>query len=307
MEMKLLRSIKLPYSSCRIAVAAEARRIAVNGKRDVHVLEDYGKEISHWAIPEKTRLGKIAVNPTGTHIVFTTEDEIRLYHTSGKVKGRRKHNQWGRDSFGHCEFSLDGRYLWAVCPGGDPRSPNVYILDITDLGIIAESPLEIGEECHFGFHFHPDGNTVFLEAGAGQDGIRTYCCTFAKGRLSVEHLPDLDWQPVYAIHPTGKEVLTGSVMDGCMQRRSYPSRKVLAEVEEEYCFVIGDPIYLDADRILLLTGEEEIYLLDSVSLEIKERLEVKTDNDFMDIRLLDEILITSHHKNKGIRLWACPR
>ncbi|MFC2146721.1 hypothetical protein ACFLRT_05100 [Acidobacteriota bacterium] len=307
MKMELLRSIKLPFSSCQIAVAAVARLIAVNCKRDIYVLENSGKEISHWVIPGNTRLGKIEFNPTGTHIVFATEDEICLYHTYGKVRGSRKHTRWGLDSFGHCQFSPDGRYLWAVCPGGDPGNPIVCILDTNNLGIIAESPLEIGEECHFGFHFHPDGKTVFLEAGAGQDGIWTYCCTFAKGCLSVKHLPDLDWQPVYAIHPTGKEILTGSLMDGCMQRRSYPSRKVLVEVEEEYCFVSSDPIYLDPDRILLLTGGDEIYLLDSVSLEIEDRLEVKTDNDFMDIRLLDEILITSHRMNRVIRIWACPR
>lgn len=70
--------------------------------------------------------------------------------------------------------------------------------------------------------------------------------------------------------------------------------------------VICDLIYLDPDRILVLTGGDEIYLLDSKSLEIKDRLEVKTDNDFMDIRLLDEILITSHRMNRVIRIWACP-
>jgi hypothetical protein len=307
MEMKLLRSIKLPYSYCQIAVAVEARLIAVNGKRDVYVLDDSGREISHWIIPGKTSLGKIAVNPMGSYIAFAAEDEIRLYHTSGKVKATRKYNRWGCNSFGHCEFSLDGVYLWAVCPGGDPKDPIVQILDMTDLSIVAESPLKTGEESHFRFHFHPDGKTVFLEAGAGQDGIWTYCCTFEKGRLFVKHLPDLDWRPVYAIHPTGEEILTGSLMDGCMQRRSYPSGKVLVEVEEEYCFVMCDPIYIDSDRILVLTGEEEIYLLDSMSLEIEDRLQVKIDDDFMDIRLLDKILITSHRKNRGIRFWTYPR
>jgi hypothetical protein len=174
------------------------------------------------------------------------------------------------------------------------------------LGIVAESSLDIGEECHFGFNFHPDGKTVFLEAGAGQDGIWTYCCTLAKGRLTVEHLPDLDWRPVYAIHPTGKEILTGSLMDGCMQRRSYPSRKTLTEVEAEYCFVASKPVYLGPNRIMVLTGDEEICVLDAKSLEIEDRLEAKTDRDVMDIQILDEILITSHHRSKGIRLWACP-
>ncbi len=72
---------------------------------------------------------------------------------------------------------------------------------------------------------------------------------------------------------------------------------------DEQTFIVCNPIYLRDERILIVTGEEEVCLLDSTSLEIIEHVDLGQFTDIWSIRQVDpQTLVTSHY-GKGVRLW----
>src|SRR5207249_3840916 len=115
---------------------------------------------------------------------------------------------------GCCAFASDGRYLWATVPTWSAERPceandEVWLIDLQSRSLLDRRTLDAAAAgCHP--ILHPDGETVGLSIGEGQDGARTRWVRPAPdqhGRIDLRFAPRYD-RILTAIHPSGREYLT---------------------------------------------------------------------------------------------------
>ena len=269
MKVELAHSFKIPRSPRAIATEPQARMIAVRSQREVYLFTEEGKEIARWTLPGKDRIDGMTIHPAGTYIAVATLRELLICDSSDGTIKSKPYGRWGQYSFCEPAYSACGSFLYIVAPEEDTNNPCVQVLNTADLTVIDECQLLLDEECGYSFVFHPNGKQGFIDAGAGQDGIWAYRFSLSKTGLSVEHLPELDWRPVNSIRPNGKEILTSSMMDGCLQRRNLRSLDVLEEIEDELGVTMYQAYYFDNKHILARLDEEEaLGLLHADTLEV---------------------------------------
>jgi hypothetical protein len=157
----------------------------------------------------------------GTHAVaddlslvaLSLRDHVLVLDHSGHRVARFGHHPWGNSDseLGCCVFAPDGRHLWATVPTWSPEQPfmandQLWLIDLTAWAVRDRRKLNVAAAGSMALH-HPDGHTVGLEIGEGQDGARICWARPAHGKIVLRTAPSHD-RILVDIHQGGGEYLT---------------------------------------------------------------------------------------------------
>lgn len=135
-------------------------------------------------------------------------DHVRVVDGGGQEVARFPHPHWPFGSSGCCAFSPDPRYLWATVP---PRPEKVFRTG-DELWLIDRRVWWMIDWVHLRTAAagcepvqHPDGQTVGLSVGEGQDGSLMRWARAHRGQIELRFGPDD--RVLVAVHPDGDEYL----------------------------------------------------------------------------------------------------
>ncbi|HEU5318842.1 MAG TPA: hypothetical protein VFX49_22195, partial [Chloroflexota bacterium] len=194
------------------------------------------------------------------------------------------HHAWGNSDSetGCCAFASGGRYLWATVPTFTPEQPlladdAVWLIDVATRALLDTRRLNVaGAGCH-PVH-HPDGDTLGLSIGEGQDGSPIRWVRPARDhdgqpgssvRIDLRFAPGDD-RVLMDVHPAGHEYLTTPHGSGSWEliRHRFADDAAIEKLaaptefseEDRWDLYAG---YLTEDLILASTsdGESERHLL----------------------------------------------
>jgi hypothetical protein len=162
-------------------------------------------------VPDPYR-GVHAVTNDLSLVALSLQHQVLLLDGRGQQLASFPHQPWGMgdpDS-GCCVFSPCGRYLWATVPtwpeGSWQANDELWLIDLASLSVVDRRKLDV---CAAGSTpvQHPDGRTVGLDIGEGQDGAAIRWARADRGRIGVRFAPGDD-RCLAAVHPDGQEYLT---------------------------------------------------------------------------------------------------
>jgi hypothetical protein len=162
-------------------------------------------------VPDPYR-GVHAVTPDLSLVALSLQHRVLLLDGRGQQLASFPHQPWGMgdpDS-GCCAFSPCGRYLWATVPtwpqGSWQANDELWLIDLASVSVVDRRKLEV---CAAGSTpvQHPDGHTVGLDIGRGQDGAAIRWARADRGRIGLRFAPGDD-RFLAAVHPNGQEYLT---------------------------------------------------------------------------------------------------
>ncbi|BCS26800.1 uncharacterized protein APUU_51511S [Aspergillus puulaauensis] len=119
-----------------------------------------------------------AVTPSLDRAAYLNRDSVMCINQTGHLVWRYYLEPlYAYDSVasGQCAFSRDGSYLWVYRPDAmNDRGPDLLVVLDPDSGDeIARVELDsVGQGATFAVH--PDGRTLLLDVGEGQDGVKVY-------------------------------------------------------------------------------------------------------------------------------------
>ncbi|HZC99772.1 MAG TPA: hypothetical protein VFA46_06140 [Actinomycetes bacterium] len=157
----------------------------------------------------------------GTHAVaddlslvaLSLRDHVLLLDHSGHQVARFGHHPWGNSDseLGCCVFAPDGRHLWATVPTWSPEQPllandELWLIDLTAWAVRDRRKLNVAAAGSTPLR-HPDGHTVGLAIGEGQDGARIRWARPARGKIALRAAPSYD-RILVDIRQSGGEYLT---------------------------------------------------------------------------------------------------
>jgi hypothetical protein len=156
--------------------------------------------------------GAHAVSRDLSLVALSLQHRVLLLDGRGQQLASFPHQPWGMgdpDS-GCCAFSPCGRYLWATVPtwpeGSWVANDELWLIDLASLSVVDRRKLDV---CAAGSTpvQHPDGHTIGLEIGEGQDGAAIRWARADRGRIGLRFAPGDD-RCLAAVHPNGHEYLT---------------------------------------------------------------------------------------------------
>jgi hypothetical protein len=156
--------------------------------------------------------GAHAVSRDLSLVALSLQHRVLLLDGRGQQLASFPHQPWGMgdpDS-GCCAFSPCGRYLWATVPtwpeGSWVANDELWLIDLASLSVVDRRKLDV---CAAGSTpvQHPDGHTVGLGIGQGQDGTAIRWARAEHGRIGLRFAPGDD-RCLAAVHPDGQEYLT---------------------------------------------------------------------------------------------------
>lgn len=162
-------------------------------------------------VPDPYR-GVHAVTGDLSLVALSLQHRVLLLDGRGQQVASFPHQPWGMgdpDS-GCCAFSPCGRYLWATVPtwpeGSWQANDELWLIDLAGLSVVDRRKLDV---CAAGSTpvQHPDGHTVGLDIGEGQDGAAIRWARADRGRIGLRFAPGDD-RSLAAVHPDGQEYLT---------------------------------------------------------------------------------------------------
>jgi hypothetical protein len=162
-------------------------------------------------VPDPYR-GVHAVTSDLSLVAVSLQHRVLLLDGRGQQLASFPHQPWGMgdpDS-GCCAFSSCGRYLWATVPtwpqGSWQANDELWLIDLASLSVVDRRKLDV---CAAGSTpvQHPDGHTIGLEIGEGQDGAAIRWARADRGRIGLRFAPGDD-RCLAAVHPNGHEYLT---------------------------------------------------------------------------------------------------
>jgi len=162
-------------------------------------------------VPDPYR-GVHAVSNDLSLVALSLQHRVLLLDGRGQQLASFPHQPWGMGApdSGCCVFSPCGRYLWATVPtwpeGSWMANDELWLIDLASLSVVDRRKLDV---CAAGSTpvQHPDGHTVGLSIGEGQDGAAIRWARADRGRIGVRFAPGDD-RCLAAVHPDGQEYLT---------------------------------------------------------------------------------------------------
>jgi hypothetical protein len=152
----------------------------------------------------------------------------------GQEVARFPHQSWQIGESGCCGFSRRGRDLWAIVPPRPERffwpSAELWLIDLRGKSVVDWRKLEaisVGcEPVH-----HPDGQTIGLDIGEGQDGSWIRWARADRDRIDLRFGPEWD-RVLTAVHPDGDEYLTTPHPSGTnkLTRHYFPDDRPIEEL-----------------------------------------------------------------------------
>jgi hypothetical protein len=145
-------------------------------------------------------------------VALSLQRRVLLLDGRGQQLASFPHQPWGTGDpeSGCCAFSGCGRYLWATVPtwpeGSWEANDELWLIDLASLSVVDRRKLDV---CAAGSTplQHPDGRTVGLDIGEGQDGAAIRWAHPDGGRIGLRVAPGDD-RCLAAVHPDGQEYLT---------------------------------------------------------------------------------------------------
>ena len=166
--------------------------------------------------------GRHAVSDDVSHVALSLKHEVALLDARGSRIAAFPHYPWGKGDSEHgcCAFASCGRYLWATVPTFTPEQPlladdAVWLIDVPTRSLLDERRLNVAEAGCSSVH-HPDGETIGLDIGEGQDGspFRWVKPVYEQDggsagrvRIDVRFAPGID-RVLADVHPEGQEYVT---------------------------------------------------------------------------------------------------
>jgi hypothetical protein len=156
--------------------------------------------------------GVHAVTSDLSLVALSLQHRVLLLDGRGQQLASFPHQPWGMgdpDS-GCCAFSPCGRYLWATVPtwpqGSWQANDELWLIDLASPSVVDRRKLDV---CAAGSTpvQHPDGHTVGLDIGKGQDGAAIRWARADRGHIGLRFAPGDD-RFLAAVHPDGQEYLT---------------------------------------------------------------------------------------------------
>jgi hypothetical protein len=156
--------------------------------------------------------GAHAVTSDLSLVALSLQHRVLLLDGGGQQLASFPHQPWGMgdpDS-GCCAFSPCGRYLWATVPtwpeGSWVANDELWLIDLASPSVVDRRRLDV---CAAGSTpvQHPDGHTIGLDIGRGQDGAAIRWARADRGRIGLRFAPGDD-RFLAAVHPDGQEYLT---------------------------------------------------------------------------------------------------
>jgi hypothetical protein len=160
-------------------------------------------------LPAHTQ-GTHAVTQDCSLVALSMLDHALVLDAGGQQVARFPHPPWQAGASGCCVFSPDPRYLWVTVP---PR-PEPFFATGDELWLIDRRVMRVVdwrllEAAAAGCEpvQHPDGQTIGLDIGEGQDGSLIRWVRAHRDRIQLRFGPDQD-RVLVAVHPDGGEYLT---------------------------------------------------------------------------------------------------
>ncbi|QKW23563.1 hypothetical protein HUT16_34710 [Kitasatospora sp. NA04385] len=212
-----------------------------------------------------------AVAPDLERAYYTTLDAAVCVGADGDELWRAVIEEEWTHAWGHrpgCGLSADGRRLWFYRPdaiAGRSGYDVWTVLDAATGEVLGRA--ELGTVGHAGEHFvHPDGESVLLDVGEGQDGTVVFRGSLAAGGLELVTYPWTD-RCLIGLSPDGEHFLTVDHGQGDFAVHAHPGGEVEFTVtvddfgyDGERCEAVVEWSggYLDADTLaVVLYGEDE--------------------------------------------------
>ena len=109
-------------------------------------------------------------------VALSLRDHVRLVDHTGQRLADFAHPPWGNNGSeqGCCTFAADSRHLWATVPTSLPEhhrtgsDDELWLINLTALTVVDHHRLDVAAASTP--LRHPDGQTVGLSIGEGQDG-----------------------------------------------------------------------------------------------------------------------------------------
>jgi hypothetical protein len=151
--------------------------------------------------------GRHAVAKDLSRVALSLQREVLLLTGSGDEVARFAHPPWGRGASetGCCVFASDQRYLWATAPTRE-ESDELWLADVDEGVVLDRRPLDAWAAGCDPVP-HPDGQTIGLAIGEGQDGSLIRWARADRGQIELRMTPSID-RVLVDVHPSGEEYLS---------------------------------------------------------------------------------------------------
>jgi hypothetical protein len=157
-------------------------------------------------LPSRWR-GRHAVTEDLSRVALSLQHEVLVLSGDGEEVCRLAHPDW--DTFGVrsgcCAFAPDQPYLWATVPDVEGFD-ELWLVDLDQQVVVDRRPLD-STAVGCAPLYHPDGRTIGLEIGEGQDGALIRWMRADRGRIQLRLVPSID-RILVAVHPSGAEYLS---------------------------------------------------------------------------------------------------
>jgi hypothetical protein len=164
-----------------------------------------------WRLPLPDHAhGTHAVTQDCSLVALSMPDHALVVDGGGQQVARFPHQPWQEGASGCCVFSPDPGYLWVTVP---PRPEALFAtgdeLWLIDLRVMRVVDWRLLETVAAGCDPvpHPDGQTIGLSIGEGQDGSLLRWVRAGRDRIQLRFGPQQD-RVLVAVHPGGGEYLT---------------------------------------------------------------------------------------------------
>jgi hypothetical protein len=154
--------------------------------------------------------GTHAVTQDCSLVALSMLDYALVVDDRGQEVARFPHQPWQEGSSGCCVFPADPRYLWVTVP---PR-PEMFFATGDELWLIDRRVMRVVDwrllqavAAGYDPVQHPDGHTIGLSVGEGQDGSLIRWVRADRDRIDLRFGPQQD-RVLVAVHANGGEYLT---------------------------------------------------------------------------------------------------
>ncbi len=174
--------------------------------RELLVVDSQLQPIWRLGLPSSWR-GRHAVTNDLSRVALSLQHEVLVLRGDGEEICRLAHPDW--DDFGArsgcCAFAPDQPFLWATVPT-EEGFDELWLVDVDQRLVLDRRPLE-SAAVGCGPLYHPDGRTIGLDIGEGQDGSLIRWARADRGRIQLRLVQSFD-RTLVDVHPTGVEYLS---------------------------------------------------------------------------------------------------
>jgi hypothetical protein len=174
--------------------------------RELLVVDSQLQPIWRLGLPSRWR-GRHAVTEDLSRVALSLQREVLVLSGDGDEVCRLAHPDWadlgGRS--GCCAFAPDQPYLWATVPS-EEGFDELWLVDVDQQVVVDRRALEstaVGCDPVY----HPDGQTIGLDIGEGQDGSLIRWARADRGRIQLRLVQSFD-RTLVDVHPSGAEYLS---------------------------------------------------------------------------------------------------